>query len=95
LPHRQRFLKLSRARSAGQLLSRLSASASGFGVACEARAPPHRSVQLQATLVAAHQHPVASSTAQVKQSSGIQAVQLSGISARGEQWHPEIARCKA
>ena len=49
-PHRQRFLKLSSARSAGQVLSRLSASTLGFSVACVARAP-HRSVQLQATLV--------------------------------------------
>ena len=50
---RQRPLRLSSARSAGQVLSGLSASTSGSGLACEAPAP-HRSVQLQATLVSGH-----------------------------------------
>ena len=94
LPPRQRFLKLSSARSAGQVLSRLSASTSGSGVACEARAP-HRNLQRQATLVARRPPPFAGSTAGVKQSSGAHALRLSGTSARGEQWHAQPPRCKA
>ena len=39
--------------------------------------------------------PFAGSTASVKQSSGAHAVRLSAISARGEQWHSQLARCKA
>ena len=94
LPHRQRCLKLSSARSAGHVLSRLPVSTLGTGAACESRAP-RRNVQLQATLVTEHPPPVLGSTGRLKRSSGAHAVRLSGISAPGEQWHPQIVRCKA
>ena len=91
---RHHSLRFSSARSAGQVLSRLSASTSGSGAACEARAP-RRSIQLQASLVVGHPLPVSGSTVSVKQFSGAHAVRLSGTSARGQQWHHQLARCKA
>ena len=58
---RHHSLRFSSARSAGQVLSRLSASTSGSGLAREAPAP-HCGVQLQATLVTGHPPPISGST---------------------------------
>ena len=88
-------LRFSGARRAGHVLSWLSASTSGFAVASSNRIS-HRRGQLQATLVARHPvPPLRGGAARRKQPSGVHAVRLSSTSARGEQWPPNVARCKA